>query len=242
MELYQPDNLILNAPKFIQYLKQSGRWDIVEEYKDAIDDVDEMPPKHEGALSNVMNAYIRMNEVTANLNLIRNLLPSTSELSNAIDRIADRFETFVQDSATEPFLHATNGDEIEAKASLSEVYPMLHHAYGNFHANMSLLSKDSILNDGLLQLDEPTRAFIQDKILPRIMELDVALSEDFDKLSPDKLRAANDQYEAEPKATVGPKTSENARKPMDVRSVKAATVKSPAGGLVIQLPVKGRNP
>ena len=179
MELHEPENLLLGTPGFRQHLMHGRNSSIVEEYDDELHDVEiyTIPPK--GTIFGVINSYIKINEVSANLRLLNEIIPSDNPLHDEIDSISFRYEMSVQAMACEIFMPAIEGTEQETRASLEKVYTFLNQAHRILHHEMNHLAKSTEFKAGLAALDQSTRPFVRDALMPRIRTLNTMVAEDF---------------------------------------------------------------
>lgn len=229
MKLYQPHNLLSDNPEFSEHLSQSGHHECIIEYNDIIDDVQVAEPPFEDGVFSIINSYIKINELYANLNLLRDLMPADSKIADVLDKINGDYEMYVQDEITEPTLAASNGSALDAKESLKETYGTIVTMHQLFHNDIAYFAKSPLLQTVLPKLDEPTQGFVRDTLLPRILELDNVVAQDLSELSRFRLGAMND---------TGPNTQSVAKptdfRPMNVSSVHAASVSGPGARLAIR--------
>lgn len=229
MELYQPQNLLSDNYALAKHLRETGAGETVTEYFERIYDVEVSLLEENGLIPHVINSYIRMNEIAANLELLSELAPTDSKLAHALDKAALRFEMNVQRMASKPFFEAISGEERRTQKSMKNLYPYLRSTHNIFHEDMKKLSKDPILAEAFADGDENVRQFVLDTLVPRILKVDAMLAEDMVALSPERYHAANDT------ASGGPGTPKHLG-PMDVNSVHAASVKGPKAKLAIRFP------
>lgn len=170
-------NLIKESAGFDLHLCTSDRALIASEYHDMLDEIEVDQPPDDEATHRVMNLYLMVHELVADLNLLQDLESTNDKVRIALSAMIHRYTVNVQGAASSAFFSATGEDKYKLNHEINREYRNMKLGHEVFHGDIVRLSESAILSKDGMWGDEKTSAFVSEKLLPRIHALDAQISE-----------------------------------------------------------------